>query len=90
MKIIICFYCMLLILSSCVGGGRNEEIDRLNERVKQLEEKVNSTEVGGSVPFVTDQKDNNLQSGHCKAFTKKGSRCKRKAKGNGYCWQHAG
>ena len=26
--------------------------------------------------------------GRCNATTKKGTRCKRKSKSNGYCWQH--
>ncbi len=26
----------------------------------------------------------------CKAITKKGTRCKRAARSNGYCWQHGG
>jgi hypothetical protein len=30
------------------------------------------------------------QSVFCQAITKKGTRCKRKAKSNGYCWQHGG
>jgi hypothetical protein len=29
-----------------------------------------------------------LDSSHCLAITKKGTQCKRKAKTNGYCWQH--
>jgi hypothetical protein len=31
-----------------------------------------------------------LDSNHCLAITKKGTQCKRKAKTNGYCWQHGG
>ncbi|MFC4142997.1 DUF5763 domain-containing protein [Pedobacter mendelii] len=30
----------------------------------------------------------NSYVGQCKAFTKKGARCKRSANGNGFCWQH--
>lgn len=29
-------------------------------------------------------------SGQCMAITKKGTRCKRAARSNGYCWQHGG
>ncbi len=32
----------------------------------------------------------NESSGQCNATTKKGSRCSRSAKSNGYCWQHGG
>lgn len=29
-------------------------------------------------------------TGQCKAMTKKGKRCSRTARTNGYCWQHGG
>ena len=29
-------------------------------------------------------------SNQCKAITKKGSRCSRSTKSNGFCWQHGG
>lgn len=32
----------------------------------------------------------NTGGGQCMATTKKGSRCKRSARSNGYCWQHGG
>ncbi|WP_394367092.1 DUF5763 domain-containing protein [Pseudobacter ginsenosidimutans] len=28
------------------------------------------------------------QTNYCAAMTKKGTPCRRKAKSNGYCWQH--
>ena len=31
-----------------------------------------------------------VYSGQCKAITKKGTRCSRSARSNGYCWQHGG
>lgn len=31
-----------------------------------------------------------LYSSQCQATTKKGARCKRAARSNGYCWQHGG
>src|SRR5881398_2460321 len=31
-----------------------------------------------------------VDNGQCKAITKKGTRCSRKAGDNGYCWQHGG
>lgn len=36
---------------------------------------------------VTEQ---NSYSGQCMAITKKGTRCKRTTRSNGYCWQHGG
>jgi hypothetical protein len=33
---------------------------------------------------------NSAYSGQCQAITKKGYRCSRKARSNGYCWQHGG
>lgn len=31
-----------------------------------------------------------LNSGQCRATTKKGSRCSRSSRSGGYCWQHGG
>ena len=31
-----------------------------------------------------------IYSGQCKAITKKGTRCSRRARSRGYCWQHGG
>jgi len=36
----------------------------------------------------TNTSDN--YSGQCMAITKKGTRCSRRARSNGYCWQHGG
>jgi hypothetical protein len=45
---------------------------------------------GTSAPSVTKRKVSS-SSGRCAATTKKGTRCKRKAKaGSSYCWQHGG
>jgi len=35
-------------------------------------------------------KKHDSNSGQCKAITKKGTRCSRAARSNGYCWQHGG
>lgn len=39
-------------------------------------------------PDQTIQPKENGDYGQCKATTKSGSRCKRKAGASGYCWQH--
>jgi len=36
----------------------------------------------------TSNTKSNAYVGQCKALTKKGTRCKRSANSNGYCWQH--
>lgn len=36
----------------------------------------------------TSQPSQPMSSNQCKAITKAGTRCKRPAKANGYCWQH--
>jgi hypothetical protein len=40
---------------------------------------------------IEQSKEKAVQSfGQCKAITKKGSRCSRSAKSNGFCFQHGG
>jgi len=99
MKII--FSCLgLLLFSSCFDArNNNSEIDRLNQRITVLEQRIDS--------LISDRNANpiglnNITSsnktsystprgtGRCQAMTKKGTQCKRKGKNNGYCWQHGG
>lgn len=44
----------------------------------------------GGAPQSSSNKSPAENNGQCKAITKKGSRCSRAAKSNGYCWQHGG
>ena len=45
-----------------------------------------------SKPLSSSEKKTSTEysSGQCQAVTKKGTQCSRKAKSNGYCWQHGG
>ena len=38
----------------------------------------------------SQKKESTGYTGQCQAVTKKGMQCSRKAKSNGYCWQHGG
>jgi Family of unknown function (DUF5763) len=89
-----------LLLFSCYHNGSDrEEIDRLKQRIISLEQKVDALTNSSTVPPNGFSKRNSsgtssysapVSSNRCLALTKKGSQCKRKAKGNGYCWQHGG
>lgn len=89
--------CMSFVIFSC--GNRREEIEELNQRLSRLEKIVASIVNASTVDPDTMKKTNNTRTGpyrsaisnsRCQAITKKGSQCKRKAKNNGYCWQHGG
>ena len=41
-------------------------------------------------PTVTKPTKQTQYSDQCRAITKKGTRCLRSARSNGYCWQHGG
>ena len=87
-------------LASCFNkNGDTQKVDSLNQRITQLEQKIDSLlgiRNGASVglnntdsPGTTSYKSTRGDS-RCQATTKKGTQCKRKAKTNSYCWQHGG
>jgi len=92
--------CLSLLLSSCFNNNsEKEEIDRLNQRITLLEQKIDALTNGSNSNPIrlnsmsnpsSDSYSTPRQSGSCQAITKKGTPCKRKAKYNGYCWQHGG
>lgn len=59
-----------------------------------VETKLDQNISNGSLPStqVNSSKSTSTPAsyGQCKANTKKGTRCSRSAKANGYCWQHGG
>jgi FtsZ-binding cell division protein ZapB len=56
--------------------------------IKNMPEKYSNS---NSTNNISDKKAPvNEYSGQCNATTKKGSRCSRSAKSNGFCWQHGG
>jgi outer membrane murein-binding lipoprotein Lpp len=78
---------LCIICSSCTDT--DSKTNELNQRVTHLEQRVDSltntkTEISGDYT----NKGTNNENGRCKGITKKGAQCKRKAKNNGYCWQH--
>jgi len=88
---------ILITLTSCFNSNTNTaEISRLNLRITELEQKVDSfvnarntystgsnKESNDTIAYGTVQKTN-----RCQAITKKGRQCKRVSDGDGYCWQH--
>lgn len=80
-----------ILLLSCYS--QDSKIKQLNERIAILEQRIdsltngaNSYSTSGSIASDGFAWTNN----QCKAVTKRGKACKRKAKYNGYCWQHRG
>lgn len=87
----------LLLLLSCSGDGA--KVDELNRRINRLEQRLDSlTGRSNSYSSGSNHTENFnsstpgalQQNGRCQQLTKKGTQCKRKARGNGYCWQHGG
>lgn len=63
------------------------EMDNIKEET--LESKSDPTQWGLSGNVVVSVQEQELKDTQCKAITKSGERCKRKAKeGSDYCWQH--
>lgn len=53
---------------------------------------TNNSSTTKSTSLYSSPKQNkpSAYSGQCRAITKKGTRCSRKARSGGYCWQHGG
>ncbi|MFZ6024055.1 MAG: DUF5763 domain-containing protein [Bacteroidota bacterium] len=78
-----------LLFCSCDQTGR--KTDELNRRVTRLEQRMDSltnTKTGISGDYTN--KGTITENSRCRGITKKRTQCKRKAKTNGYCWQHGG
>jgi hypothetical protein len=99
MKLIYTISLSLLFISCFNKNSEKEEIDRLNQRITLLEQKIDALTSGKNVNSIglnnrnssnTSSYSSSQETGRCLAITKKGTQCKRKAKTNGYCWQHGG
>ena len=86
MKTITIIYLPLLFFSCFSKHQETRKTDRLNERITRLEQRIDSLDCNGSI---SPARVKNMCS-RCQAITKRGKQCRRKAKNNGYCWQHAG
>lgn len=88
---ILCFSGILLI-TSCSGlTGNNQETDQLDKRITLLEQRIDSLLRTRKIDSAAKNFSGNvLQVARCLALTKKGTQCKRKARNNGFCWQHGG
>lgn len=88
--------CLLFLLVSCFNENRSQDqIDQLNVRINQLEQRIDSfANVQGVnvMGTTTNQRPTSIklvrQTERCQAVTKKGTQCKRTASASGYCWQH--
>jgi len=86
--------CILVLLTSC-SNTSTSETDLLTQRITHLEQKVDSLIGDMNINSIVSNQINNSgfsdinqQVNRCQAITKKGTQCKRRAKNNGYCWQH--
>lgn len=82
---------LFLSLLFCSCDHSDNATNELNQRVTLLEQRMDSLthtknrDTGGYINQLATS-----ESDRCKGMTKKGTQCKRKAKTNGYCWQHGG
>ncbi|MBL0881812.1 MAG: hypothetical protein IBJ16_00450 [Chitinophagaceae bacterium] len=83
---------IVTLLCSCDDpNGKTTELKQLNERITRLEQKIDSlTHTSNIEADGYINKSGFKGNDHCRGITKKGAQCKRKAKPNGYCWQHGG
>lgn len=80
--------CLALLLFSCFSKDREtRKIEGLNHRITHLEQRMDSLVCGGGVDSIIRS---NKKINRCQAITQRGKQCKRRAKSDGYCWQHAG
>lgn len=83
---------LVSLLYSCNNSnGKSEELKQLDDKINHLKQRADSltstqTAISRDQPNTSTVKAN----GRCQGITKKGAQCKRKAKPNGYCWQHGG
>lgn len=88
MKIVAVIFLSLLF---CFCSDADSDTHELNQRVTRLEQRMDSLtntrngNTGGNINQPAISENN-----RCQGITKKGAQCKRKAKTNGYCWQHGG
>jgi outer membrane murein-binding lipoprotein Lpp len=80
---------LFMICSSC--ADTDTKINELNQRITRLEQRMDSltnTKKEDAIGYINQGASS--ANDHCRGITKKGIPCKRKAKTNGYCWQHGG
>lgn len=80
--ILLCFLC-------CSCSDTDSKTNELNQRITRLEQRMDSLtntkkeDAGGYI-----NQGASSANDRCQGITKNGAQCKRKAKTNGYCWQH--
>lgn len=81
------FLCLLF----CSCSNADSDTHELNQRIIRLEQRMDSltnTKHENAGGYINQRATS--QNNRCQGITKKGVQCKRKAKTNGYCWQHGG
>ncbi len=82
---------ILLFIICCSCTDTDSKTNELNQRVTRLERRVDSlTHTKTAISGDQANTGTITENGRCQGITKKGAQCKRKAKSNGYCWQHGG
>ena len=71
-----CNYC-----AHCKGGGGTCGVCKSGVKASAKKD---------TVQYVPKYAPKQSYSSQCRATTKKGTRCSRSARSNGYCWQHGG
>ena len=67
-----------------------QRLTRIEQRIDSLTNAKDANSIGANNKGI----DNSVSYGtvretsQCRAITKKGTRCKRTSRNNGYCWQH--
>lgn len=82
---------ILLFITCCSCADTDNKTHELNQRVTRLEQRIDSLTNTPNANTVTNSNQSAItENNRCQGITKKGAQCKRKAKTNGYCWQHGG
>ena len=75
-------------LDSLISALNNPKLS--DEKTAKKQQRTNAYIKSTPAPKKMAAPQESYTSGQCEAITKKGTRCSRKARSNGYCWQHGG
>ena len=80
---------ILLFITCCSCADADSKTHELHQRVTRLEQRMDSlTNTPNGNTVANSNQPAISVNNRCQGITKKGAQCKRKAKTNGYCWQH--
>lgn len=91
--------CLASLFFSCSDQGKEiENMHQLNQRINELEKRIDSLIADRNMNLIALSNTNNSNAAiksaflgvpRCQTITRKGTQCRRKARNNNYCWQHA-